>query len=46
MQNFLDVVRELCGMVMKHTFSDITEVWGCVKKLLSPDMPTDVRKIS
>ncbi|CAJ0867015.1 8958_t:CDS:2 [Entrophospora sp. SA101] len=43
LDTYIKLVEELCDMVTKYTFSDITEVWACVKKLLSSDMPTDAR---
>ncbi|CAG8567712.1 8513_t:CDS:1 [Dentiscutata erythropus] len=31
------LIGELCDMVTKYTFSDITEVWVCVSELLNSD---------
>ncbi|CAG8495580.1 25622_t:CDS:2 [Gigaspora margarita] len=33
----IKLIKELCDMVTKYTFSDITEVWVCVSELLTSD---------
>ncbi|CAG8689892.1 2683_t:CDS:1, partial [Cetraspora pellucida] len=33
----IKLIRELCDIVTKYTFSDMTEVWVCVSELLTSD---------
>ncbi|CAG8459050.1 12710_t:CDS:2 [Funneliformis caledonium] len=42
----IKLVRELCNIVTKYTFSDMAEVWFCVNELLTPDRPFDARNVA
>ncbi|RIA91816.1 hypothetical protein C1645_821536 [Glomus cerebriforme] len=48
LHTLIKLIRELCNIVTKYTFSDMTEVWTCVKDLdlLSPNMPFDARNVA
>jgi hypothetical protein len=48
LHTLIKLIKELCNIVTKYTFSDMTEVWVCVKDLdlLSPDMPFDARNVA
>ncbi|CAG8557834.1 10746_t:CDS:1, partial [Ambispora gerdemannii] len=42
----VNLVKQLCGIVTKYTFSNVTEVWVPVRDLLSPNMPQDARRVA
>ncbi|CAB4476953.1 hypothetical protein RhiirA1_419280 [Rhizophagus irregularis] len=48
LHTLIKLIRELCNIVTQYTFSDMTEVWVCVRDLdlLSPDMPFDARNVA
>src|ERR1043166_1838781 len=47
LHTLIKLVRELCNIVTKYTFSDMTDIWVCVRDLLlSPDMPFDARNVT
>src|SRR5256885_96522 len=47
LHTLIKLTRELCNIVTKYTFSDMTEVWVCVRDLLlSPGMPFDARNVA
>ncbi|CAG8494595.1 15660_t:CDS:1 [Acaulospora morrowiae] len=46
LDTLIKLIRELCDLVTKYTFSDITEVWTCVSELLSPEKPIEARTVA
>jgi hypothetical protein len=47
LHTLIKLIRELCNIVTKYTFSDMTDVWVCVRDLLlSSDMPFDARNVA
>ncbi|CAG8663464.1 1099_t:CDS:2, partial [Acaulospora colombiana] len=46
LDTLIKLIRELCDIVTKYTFTDLTEVWTYVGELLSPEKPIEARTIA